>query len=105
MAAARSSEKSRTPPVATTGSSSVSPKPRRSMASGRKVSGRASIIGCQNSEDDTLPCTNSTAGLSVVRPATESTLTVRRLVGIRSAEMPGSSVSMGPPAGVARPGY
>ena len=60
MAAARSSEKSRTPRVASTGSSSVSPKPRRSMASGRKVSGSASIIGCQNSEDDTLPCTNST---------------------------------------------
>ena len=103
MTAARSSEKSRTPRVASTGSGSVFPKPRRSMASGRNVSGRASIIGCQNSEDDTLPCTNSTGG--PVRPATESTLTVRRLVGTRSAVMPGSSVSMGPPAGVARPEY
>ena len=93
MAAARSSEKSRTPRVASTGSSSVSPKPRRSMASGRKVSGRASIIGCQNSEDDTLPCTNSTFW-PVVRPVGERTLTVRRLVGTRSAVMPGSSLSM-----------
>ena len=70
MAAARSSEKSRTPRVASTGSSSVSPKPRRSMASGRKASGSASIIGCQNSEEDTLPCTNSTFW-PVVRPATD----------------------------------
>src|SRR5271165_3800100 len=103
IAAARSSEKSRSPWVAITGSSSVSPKPRKSMASGLYSSGRASIVGCQNSEDDTFPCTNSTGVLSgvrpVLRPATESTLTVRRLVGIRSAVMPGSSVSMGPPAG------
>ena len=91
MAAARSSEKSRSPRVASIGSSSVSPKPRRSMASGRYGSGSASIIGCQNSEDDTLPCTKSTAG--PVRSGMESRLTVRRLVGIRSALIPGSNVS------------
>jgi hypothetical protein len=47
--------------------------------------------GCQNSEDDTLPCTNSTGG--PVRPGTDSTLTVSRLVGTRSAPIPGNSVS------------
>ena len=61
------------------------------MASGWYSSGSASIIGCQNSEDDTLPCTKSTAG--PVRPGTESTLAVRRLVAIRSALIPGSNVS------------
>ena len=41
------------------------------------------MAGCQNREDDTLPCTNSTAG--PVRPATDSNATVSRLVGIRSS--------------------
>ena len=89
--AARSSAKSRSPRVASIGSSSVSPKPRRSIASGRYSSGSASIIGCQNSEDDTLPCTKSTAG--PVRSGMDSTLTVRRLVGTRSALIPGNNVS------------
>jgi hypothetical protein len=54
-----------------------------------------------------LPCTNSTVG--PVRPATDSTATVSRLVGIRSAVMPGSSVFIAPPKGraaiTATPGY
>jgi hypothetical protein len=50
------------------------------------------MAGCQNGEDDTLPCTNSTAG--PVRPAADSTLTVSRLVFARSAVMPGSSSSI-----------
>ena len=65
------------------------------------------MVGCQNSEDDTLPCTNSTAG--PVRPVTDSTATVSRLVGTRSSVMPGSSVSIAPPGSVsastATPGY
>ena len=65
------------------------------------------MVGCQNSEDDTLPCTNSTAG--PVRPVIDSIATVSRLVGTRSSVMPGSSVSIAPPGSVsastATPGY
>ena len=39
---------------------SVSPNPRRSIAIGRYRSGSASISGCQNRLDETLPCTSST---------------------------------------------
>src|ERR1017187_7178952 len=56
------------------------------------------MAGCQNSAEDTLPCTNSTA--TPLRPATDSTLTVRRLVGTRSAVMPGSSLSIASPCGI-----
>ena len=77
------------------------------MASGRYGSGSASMVGCQNSEEETLPCTNNTAGPG--RSATDSTATVSRLVGIRSAVMPDSSVSIVPPrahaAAAASPGY
>src|SRR6185312_1380579 len=52
------------------------------------------MVGCQNSEDDTLPCTNSTAGPA--RPVTDSTATVSRSVGTRSAVTPGSSVLIKP---------
>ena len=52
------------------------------------------MAGCQNSEDETLPCTNSTAG--PVRPLTDSTATASRSVGIRSATMPGSSLFVTP---------
>ena len=55
-------------------------------------SGSASVVGYQNSEDDTLPCTNSTAG--PVRPATDSTPVASRPVGTRWALIPGSSVSV-----------
>src|ERR1700744_4465088 len=63
------------------------------MASARYPPGSASIVGCQNSEDDTLPCTNSTG--EPVRPVASSTAQVRRSVGTRRAVMPGSSVSIG----------
>ena len=53
------------------------------------------MTGCQNSEDDTLPCTNSTAWQA--RPVTDSTATVSRPVGTRSAVTPGSSVFIKPP--------
>ena len=53
------------------------------------------MTGCQNSEDDTLPCTNSTAW--PLRPVTDSTATVSRSVGTRSAVTPGSSVFIRPP--------
>jgi len=52
------------------------------------------MVGCQNSDDDTLPCTNRTGW--PVRPVTESTAMVSRLVRTRSALMPGSSVSVVP---------
>jgi hypothetical protein len=66
-------------------------------ALGRQPCGKASMAGCQNSEDDTLPCTNSTG--RPVRPATESTATASRLVGTRSAVTPGSNVCIFPPPG------
>ncbi|MEY9852038.1 hypothetical protein ABH923_001716 [Leifsonia sp. EB41] len=67
--AATSSEKSPTPRVASTGSVSLSPKPRRSIASARVPSGIDSISGCQNSDDETLPCTNT-----IVRVASAATV-------------------------------
>src|ERR1700753_3765841 len=57
------------------------------------------MFGCQNSEDDTLPCTNSTG--CPVRPVTESTAVVSRLAGTRSAVMPGNHVCIVPPRCVA----
>jgi len=47
---------------------------------------------CQNNEDDTFPCTNSTA--APVRSGTDSTVVVSRSVGTWAAAMPGSNVSM-----------
>jgi hypothetical protein len=52
------------------------------------------MVGCQNREDDTLPCTKSTGW--PVRPATESTAVFSLLVGTRSAVIPGSNVCMIP---------
>src|SRR5258708_30757138 len=50
------------------------------------------MVACQNSDEDTLPCTNSTGRAAGSAAATESTFTLSRLVGTRCAVMPGSNV-------------
>ena len=98
--ACRSSLKSRTPRVASTGRLSVPPKPRRSTAITRSSAGRSSIVSCQKSDDETLPCTNTTVcsgGLAASSPLRSSTLTVRRGVSTRRDVMPSKRVIGGPP--------
>ena len=69
---ATSSLKSRSPRVASTGSVSESPKPRRSTANTLQCSGVASIASCQNSDEDTFPWMKTTAGPPAVgSPALE----------------------------------
>ena len=91
---ATSSEKSRSPRVASTGSVSLSPKPRRSIAIvGR---GSASMSGCQNSDDETLPCTSTTVlcGGAAGSSSTRSRICVasREEVTMRE-EMPSNRVA------------
>ena len=85
--AARSSAQSRTPRVASMGSGSVAPYPRRSTASTRcrPVAASSSSCCCQNSDELTLPCTKSTAspGPAGSTPSGCSTDWVRRLVANR----------------------
>ena len=79
------------------GSGSVSPYPRRSTASGRcrPVAAMSSRACCQNSDELTLPCTNSTASPAPAgsMPSGCSTDWVNRLVATVVAAMPGSRTS------------